>query len=213
MMTTVKLGGVLGKKFGRVHKYDVYSPAEAVKALCVTIPGFERYMYDSAGRGIQFACFNGKVNIGEAELHLPVKPEIRIVPVPVGAKNGGLTQIIIGAVIIVAAYYTGGASTAASGTAAGTGAGAGAAAAGSTISFSSIAMSIGVSMVLGGTMQLITGQTKGLSTKDSPENGSSYQFNGPVNTTAQGNPVPLLYGELFVGSAVASAGIYAEDQA
>jgi len=209
MLTKVKLGGVLGRKFGREFAFDVYSPAEAVKALCVTVPGFERYMYDAAGRGIHFACFNGKVNISEPELHLPVKPEIRIMPVPVGAKNGGLTQIIIGAVIIVAAYYTGGASTAASGTGAGTAA---VPAAGSTISFSSIAMSIGVSMVLGGVTQLITGQQKGLSTADSPDNGASYNFNGPVNTTAQGNPVPLLYGELYVGSAVASAGIYAEDQ-
>ena len=29
---------------------------------------------------------------------------------------------------------------------------------------------------------------------------------------AQGNPVPLLYGEMFVGSATISAGIYSEDQ-
>lgn len=53
---------------------------------------------------------------------------------------------------------------------------------------------------------------RGLSTKDSPQNQASYVFNGPVNTTAQGGPVPVLYGELEIGSAVASAGIYAEDQ-
>ena len=33
-----------------------------------------------------------------------------------------------------------------------------------------------------------------------------------VNVTAQGNPVPLLYGEMIVGSATISQGIYAEDQ-
>ena len=52
-----------------------------------------------------------------------------------------------------------------------------------------------------------------MSAKDGPNNGASYNFNGPVNTTAQGNPVPLLYGELFVGSSTISAGIYSEDQA
>ena len=52
-----------------------------------------------------------------------------------------------------------------------------------------------------------------LSVGDGPDNGASYNFNGPVNTTAQGNPVPLLYGEMFVGSATISAGIYSEDQA
>ncbi|HCW20974.1 MAG TPA: phage tail protein, partial [Achromobacter sp.] len=53
---------------------------------------------------------------------------------------------------------------------------------------------------------------RGLSTRDSPDNGASYNFNGPVNTSAQGIPVPVLYGRMIVGSAVISAGIYAEDQ-
>ena len=72
--------------------------------------------------------------------------------------------------------------------------------------------SLGTALMLGGVMQLLSPQQKGLSAKDSPDNGASYHFNGPVNTTAQGNPVPLLYGELIVGSAVISAGIYSEDQ-
>ncbi|HHJ4498639.1 TPA: tail assembly protein, partial [Escherichia coli] len=32
------------------------------------------------------------------------------------------------------------------------------------------------------------------------------------NTTASGNPVPLLYGQREIGGAIISAGIYAEDQ-
>ncbi|MNL81044.1 Bacteriophage lambda tail assembly protein I [compost metagenome] len=59
---------------------------------------------------------------------------------------------------------------------------------------------------------MLSPQQKGLSAADGPENGASYNFNGPVNTTAQGNPVPLLYGRMIVGSSVISAGIYAEDQ-
>jgi len=60
---------------------------------------------------------------------------------------------------------------------------------------------------------MLSPQQRALSAKDGPNNGASYNFNGPVNTTAQGNPVPLLYGELFVGSSTISAGIYSEDQA
>ncbi|SAI70462.1 Phage-related protein%2C tail component [Bordetella ansorpii] len=70
-----------------------------------------------------------------------------------------------------------------------------------------------MALALGGITQMLAPQQRGLSTRDSPDNGASYNFNGPVNTTAQGNPVPVLYGEMFVGSAVVSAGIYAEDQA
>ncbi|MCE1424815.1 tail assembly protein, partial [Enterobacter hormaechei] len=45
-----------------------------------------------------------------------------------------------------------------------------------------------------------------------PDNKPSYAFGGPVNTTASGNPVPLLYGQREIGGAIISAGIYAEDQ-
>ena len=44
------------------------------------------------------------------------------------------------------------------------------------------------------------------------EPDTRYHFNGVVNTTAQGNPVPLGYGRMIVGSAVVSAGIYAMDR-
>ena len=39
----------------------------------------------------------------------------------------------------------------------------------------------------------------------------SYIFNGPVNTMAQGHPVPIGYGEMIVGSAVISAGISVDE--
>jgi predicted phage tail protein len=74
-------------------------------------------------------------------------------------------------------------------------------------------MKMGAVVALGGVIQLASPTQTGLSTKDSPDNGASYNFNGAVNTTAQGNCVPVHYGEGWTGSAVVSAGIYAEDQA
>jgi predicted phage tail protein len=46
-----------------------------------------------------------------------------------------------------------------------------------------------------------------------PNDTASYLFNGPVNTTEQGNPVPVLYGRLIVGSQVVSASVCAYDLA
>jgi hypothetical protein len=44
-----------------------------------------------------------------------------------------------------------------------------------------------------------------------PENTPNYVFHGPINTEAQGHPVPvLLGGPLRIGSAVISAGISAD---
>lgn len=74
-------------------------------------------------------------------------------------------------------------------------------------------VNMGYSLALGGVAQMLSPQPKGLGTQDRPDNKPSYNFNGPVNTSAQGNPVPLAYGLVLTGSAVISAGIYAEDQA
>ena len=43
-------------------------------------------------------------------------------------------------------------------------------------------------------------------------NKSNYGFGSAVTTVAQGNPVPVLYGQREVGGFVISAGQYPEDQ-
>ncbi|ARP85773.1 tail assembly protein [Bordetella genomosp. 9] len=191
-LRTIRLYGWLGNKFGRVHRLAVDSTAEAVRALCVVIPGFEKELIASLDRGAAYACFLGKRNLGEDELKHPVGDEdIRIAPVVQGAKRAGVFQTILGAALV---------------------------AVGAVLSFTPLAaaspylMQFGAALAIGGVVQMLSTQQRGLSTKDSPDNGASYNFNGPVNTSAQGNPVPLLYGEMIVGSAVVSAGIYAEDQ-
>jgi predicted phage tail protein len=74
-------------------------------------------------------------------------------------------------------------------------------------------MMAGAGMLFGGVMMMNTQQQKGLGTDEQANNRPSYNFNGAVNTEAQGHCVPLAYGENMVGSAVISAGIYTEDQA
>ncbi|EJO28179.1 tail assembly protein [Achromobacter marplatensis] len=196
----VRLYGWLGTQFGRVHRLAVRNAAEAVRALCVVLPGFEKALTDSEVRGVRYACFLGKRNLGAEEFGLPCgDDDIRIAPIPAGAKNGGLFQTILGAALIASAFVLPqtGLILALSKT--------GAIAAPALLG-------MGISMAMGGVVQLLSPQQRGLSTRDSPDNGASYSFNGPVNTSAQGNPVPVLYGRMIVGSAVISAGIFAEDQ-
>lgn len=61
-----------------------------------------------------------------------------------------------------------------------------------------------MSLAMAGITEMLT--PKGLSARDRPKNGASYTFNGPVNTTAQGNPVPLGYGRMIIGSASSRQG-------
>lgn len=198
-LRNVRLYGWLGTKFGRVHRLAVRNAAEAVRALCVVLPGFEKALTDSEVRGVRYACFLGKRNIGTDDLHQPCGDDaIRIAPVAAGAKNGGLFQIVLGAALIASAFLL-----PQTGLIYALGKGAVVAPA---------LLGMGISMAMGGVVQLLSPQQRGLSTRDSPDNGASYSFNGPVNTSAQGNPVPVLYGRMIVGSAVISAGIFAEDQ-
>jgi predicted phage tail protein len=199
-LRTIRLYGKLGAQFGRVHSLAVESTAEAVRALCVLIPGFERELRTSHERGIVYACFLGKKNIGQEQLRLSGGSEdIRIAPVVAGAKSAGAGQFIAGFVLFAVGFVIGvfGAMT------------------GNPLAFQAGCAigNMGIAMMVGGVIQMLSPQQNKTSTADSAANGASYNFNGPVNTTAQGNPVPLLYGHMIVGSAVISAGILAEDQA
>lgn len=59
-MTRIELGGVLGKTFGKTHERLVRTTAEAVRALCCTIDGFEKFLNTSKNRGLTYAVFRGK---------------------------------------------------------------------------------------------------------------------------------------------------------
>ncbi|NYA43151.1 tail assembly protein [Serratia fonticola] len=178
-----------------VIKLAVNSPAEAIKALCTVIPGFEKFMITSKTQGLTFAVFNGRRNISRDELGFGCTDEIRIVPVIIGSKKAGVFQTILGAVLVAAAIISGpiGAGFIAGSTA--------------------WAMGLsGASMMLGGVIQMLSPMQGGLARRESPDNKPSYAFGGPVNTIAQGNPVPILYGKRRIGGAIISAGIFAEDQ-
>lgn len=196
--TTILLSGSLARQFGRRHRLVVSSAAEAVRALCAMVPGFKRYMIEAKDRGLHFAIFTGKRNIGLDQLHDPCSKEvIRLVPVLRGAKNSGWLQVVIGvAIIVVAGIATSGAAFGAIGAG----------------GFAGVAANVGIAIALGGVSQIIAGTPKGLGTREESSNQPSYSFGGVVNTQAQGGCVPDGYGEMIVGSAVISAGIYAEDQ-
>ena len=66
-------------------------------------------------------------------------------------------------------------------------------------------MSLGISLVLGGVAQLLAPHPK---TPKSTQ--ASYEFGGPVNTLAAGMPVPICYGNLIVGGAIVSGGVYTD---
>lgn len=189
---TVRLYGVLGATFGRVHRLAVSTPKEAFKALSVIIPGFEPFVSSSKRKGLAYAVFSGTTNLTINELDADKSDrDIRIAPIIIGSKQAGLFQIIAAAVIAVVMWWN-------------------------PLGWSAAAVAAGyataASMAIGGVIQMLSPQTKGLASKQDADNQASYAFGSVTNTAAQGYPVALPYGSPRIGGAIISAGIYVEDQ-
>ena len=229
-MKKVVLRGELGKQFGRVHHFDLNTPAEAIRALCANFEGFQQALISSAEHGIGYMVQVGKDVIRpEEEMHNPTGQfeEISITPVLVGAggAGGSFGAIAAGvALIAISLILPGGGLF--GGTVFGAFGGPVANAALLT-QVATVASVVGAGLILYGTSQLLSPQPADLPgltggspdrrdsfspTKNEPaDNRSSYIYNGAVNLTAQGNPVPICYGRMRVGSVVVSAGVSTTD--
>ena len=161
-LETIRLCGAL-RQFGKEYRLSVRTPAEAIKALCIQVPGLERFISSAKAKGLEFAVFRGKRNIGEGELGYHGRGEIKIVPVITGSKRAGLLQTIVGVVMIIASFIPG---------------------------FQALAP-VGIALVAGGVIQMLSPQAGGLKTSAAPEKTPGSGFGSAKNTMAAGNPVPL----------------------
>lgn len=192
-MKTIILHGILARKFGKSFKLAVGSTKEAMRALCVQLKGFEAFMMNAHTQGLRFAVFHDKHNIGERELDMSHNAQIiRVVPIVAGSKKGGLLQTILGVVMVVAGVVVTGMSFGAAGA---VGAG---------------LIGAGIGMMVGGISQMLMPK---VDTQDNNQDGNKANkgFGGAVTTVAQGNPVPILYGEREIGGFILSASQLPED--
>jgi predicted phage tail protein len=198
-MKTVYLHGELADKFTDKVVLDIHSVGEAIRALKANFKGFTDYLQNyTPGFHIKI----GEIYKDKDELNDLVSDSEDIHIIPAIAGSGKLGTIIIGAFLIWATWGVGATALAAgNSTAAALGAGWAAAVPGAAI-----ASQIGVGLVLAGISALLFAPPKS-KINQKEENTPNTYFSGAVNTIAQGNPVPIGYGELIVGSAVISAGI------
>lgn len=190
MLKTIKLYGVLAEKFGKQFKFDVLSTKEAMRALSVQIDGFEKFMSNAHMQGMKFTVWHDDRNIQADEVDLNSDAGvIKIVPIVEGAGgSNGLFSVIAGIALVAVGVFTFGATSAA-----------GAALIGA-----------GIGMAVGGIAQMLMPK---VDTGDINQDGNKANigFGGAVTTVAQGNPVPVLYGQREIGGFVVSAGQYPED--
>ncbi len=191
MLKTIKLYGILAKKFGKEFHLAVESTREAVKALSVQVPGFEQFMLTAHEQGLAFAVFQDDENIGEDQIDFETGAKvIKIVPKVIGAGGNGVLQTILGAVMVVVGVvmlYIPGAQP-----------------------FAASVIGAGIGMMVGGIAQMMMPKMdEGDQNQDG--NRANKGFGGAVTTIAQGNPVPILYGQREVGGFIVNAGQFAVD--
>jgi len=198
MLREIRVYGRLAKFLKRrVFHAEVANAAEAVRFLLANFPQLENHMSSQ----------HYKVSVGDYaltlnELHHPAGQQIiRIAPVLSGS-GGGTGQILAGVALITLAIVTGGIASA--GVALGGFMGIG--------TVGTIAVGIGASLVLGGVAQLLTPVPStvpiaGTTADTFKDPRKSFSFSGIQQTSRAGVPVPIVYGETFVGSVVISAGI------
>ncbi|APU48434.1 tail assembly protein [Acinetobacter junii] len=189
MLKTIKLYGILAKKFGKEFHLAVDNTREAMRALCVQVQGFEHFMLHAHEQGLEFAVFQDEQNISETELDMSTSAKvIKVVPRVMGAGGNGVLQTILGAVMVVV----------------------GVVAMAYGQAWGANLVGAGIGMMVGGIAMMLMPK---IDNQDQNQDGNKANkgFGSAVTTVAQGNPVPVLYGQREVGGFIASAGQYPED--
>ncbi|MGF6877359.1 tail assembly protein [Paraburkholderia sp. MM5477-R1] len=177
-MLEVKFYGDLGQRFGRSFRLDVHSPGEALHALQVMVPGLRAYFRQYATRA--FRVRGPHQDYDGSDISYPLsRGVLKVVPLVEGAGAWG--KVLAGIGIVAIGVLSGG-------------------------TLMPALVSIGLSLALSGVAQMLAPRAAATATPEKADNQPSLAFDGAVNTTGQGGPVPLGYGRMLIGSQIISVG-------
>ncbi|MBB8062561.1 tail assembly protein [Escherichia coli] len=179
------------QRFGRRIDLRVKTGAEAIRALATQLPVF-RQKLNEGWYQVRISGRDAGENELSARLNEPLAngAVIHIVPRLAGAKSGGIFQAVLGAALIATAIWMPGLSIVAS----------------------NLMFSLGAGMVLGGVAQMLAPKAKTPKVSATDNGKQNTYFSSLDNMVAQGNVLPVLYGEMRVGSRVASQEISTADE-
>lgn len=184
-MIEVRLHGPLAR-FGKVWNLDVRSPAEAVNAIDRMKGGFRKLIWDLHQKGFQFRVRTKNFDYTSENLLMTVGSANRldIIPILMGSSAG--VRFVIGAVLVVAGFALYGSGSPVLGQA---------------------LISAGASMMIGSVAEMLAPKVK---KEDLENNAKNWTLSGPSNTSEQGVPIPIIYGEVLTGSHVVSSSLVSE---
>ena len=229
MEQTVRLLGDLGERYGAEHVYyDLRTPGEAIKLLCLNEPKLQEELIHAHENGVGYRLIQAGTDLDYPDLQLPLGSNDLILTPVITGSGGGTGKVLAGIGLVVAAIALGPAAVGAFGVTLG-GAGIIGGAAATAIG------SIGASLILGGVSQMLSPQPTipnlggigGGSLRGSGESGAtdgpqsvtrgadgrqSYSYTGAANTVGVGATVPVAYGKVLIGSHLLSSRIVVEDE-
>lgn len=193
-MTNVTIHGELGAIYGRSHKFKVSKLLEITKALNANMRGFKNFLLTKSSEGLDYVFIDPsnptkKWNSAEDLLEEVAPKEVHIVPVVGGSAVFSAIMAVAGAI------------------------GGALAAAGAALMSGGFLANLAVGLLIQGVMSLLfpVELPKAPQEAKSRIDHSSYIFTNLENNVVQGFPIPLLYGELRVGSNVISTNVISED--
>ena len=196
MLTKIKVYGRLARFIGqRIFEAEVKTPIDSVKFLLANFSGLEKHMTEQ-----NYQIKVGKYEIDETELEYPVgQQDIKIVPIVTGSDD--VVKVVAGVALIGVAIASGGAGFAFGSSGVGF-IGAGAA----PSALAAAAGNFGIYLALSGTAGMLTPVPQPPGVSEDPQS-QNFSFSGVQNTSRAGTAIPVIYGEIFAGSLVVSAGI------
>ena len=185
MTRNIHLSGEMGQLFGTKWRLNCKTIQEAMHAIDCMKGGMRRYLTDCTENGVGFTVQKGEDFLDNQTVGLELgKDDLIITPIPAGSrrrsKGGSIAKIVIGILLIAVGMGTGNLDISEKGL--------------------QLLMTIGTQLALTGITELLMKEPEELSEEQSS------LFNGPVNNTKSGIPVPLCYGKMEVGGAVVNFG-------
>ena len=168
-MLEIRLHGALAKQFGQRWDLNVTSPREAVAAIEANSPGFRRAIMGLSGLGYSFRVRTLAHDYGDDDIDLRVGGANRLDIIPVVTGSSAGVRFVAGAVLIAVGAYTG----------------------------NPALINAGLGLVVGSVIQMLTPVSKQNNNSGNRQNSGT--FNGPGNDLGQGQPVPVIYGEVLTG--------------
>jgi predicted phage tail protein len=209
MQRNIYLQGELGERFGRKFVVNTDDYAEIFKCINANRPDFLPYLRKCHEEDIGFILDTEEGEVEHEDLLVPViKGDITLAIAPAGSKKG-ITKILAAIAIIAVIYFTGGfAGLGIGGAPVGMGTGLTAGGMTAVVPTTGYFVTAAGGLTLAGSMTVLFAANLALMgiqqimapdpAIDKNDGTTNYLFSGGASNAKEGDPIPLLYGELRV---------------